>query len=102
MPCALSAGGPIVWLPVPEEQVAVPDCVAAPPIDQLTVVESPGAVPHEPPNELRFAFVLRGKLTVEPFTFVSVTAGGVLSMVVVTVFEAAVLPALSVTWAWTT
>ena len=59
----------------PDEQVAVPLWL---PIDHATA-RSPTAVPHVPPIEVTFALVKYGKLTAAPFTFVTVTTGGVVS-----------------------
>ena len=46
-----------------------------------TLVESPLAVPHDPPILVMFALVDNGNETVNPLSFVTVTIGGVLSMV---------------------
>src|SRR5919204_171771 len=80
MPSGLSALLRVA-LQEPAEQLVVPDWLEPPLTDQLTVLESPLAVPQVPPIELTFWFVEKGKLTVLPFTFVSVTAGAVLSSV---------------------
>ena len=49
-----------------------------------------------PPTDAMSFFVTWGKLTIEPLTFVSVTAGDVLSTVTVLFPEPPVLPAASV------
>src|SRR5919204_46248 len=94
MPSGLSALLRVA-LQEPAEQLVVPDWLERPPTDQLTVLESPLAVPQVPPIELTFWFVEKGKLTVLPFTFVSVTAGAVLSIAIDLLPEEPLLPAAS-------
>jgi hypothetical protein len=62
---------------VPEEQAAVPE---RGPTDQLTVAMSPAAVPQLPPIDVTFAAVEYGNVRTEPFTLVTVTVGGVVSL----------------------
>jgi hypothetical protein len=74
---------------------AVPLWVLAPVIETVTPAPSPGAVPHVPPKDVTVTLVWKGKVRVEPFTEVSVTTGGMVSIVIDFVPVAPVLPAES-------
>ena len=78
---------------VADEQVAVAGEVALPPSVTLT---GPSVLEHAPPTEVTVPFVLCGKVTVDPFTLVSVTVGAVLSIVTDLLPEPPALPAASV------
>jgi len=48
----------------------------------LIVAESPARVPHEPPIEVTLTLVVNGNVAAAPLTWVMVTTGAVLSMVI--------------------
>src|SRR5205823_4564035 len=82
-----------VSVQLPVGHVVEAGVVALPPSVTLT---GPSVLEHAPPTEVTVPFVLCGKVTVDPFTLVSVTVGAVLSIVTDLLPEPPALPAASV------